>query len=186
MPQYISLLRGINVGKSKRISKEELIKLHESLGFKNAQTFIQSGNVVFETSISSNKKISDLISKSFQENYGFDVPVVVLTSKELEKVLKKNPYQKEAVKDASKALIGFLSSQPDPAKLRSMNALKSPPNIFKADSSALYLFCPEGVGRAKLPNFEKTLGVGITFRNARVSEQILQIASDKKNEQGEK
>lgn len=176
MAVYISFLRGINVGKSKRISKETLGALFSSAGFENPRVFIQSGNVIFDSSPGSVRSIAAKISAMFKRDLDFDVPVVVMKSAELASLLKRNPFAKQVRKDPSKVLIGFFDSKPDKSRVSAVNKLKSLPNLFEVVGEAIYLYCPEGVGRAKLPKFEKELGVAITFRNARVCEEVLKLA----------
>ena len=93
MSTYISLLRGINVSGQKKILMADLKSLYEELGFTNVQTYIQSGNVVFEYQASSSEKLEQMIFDKIKAHYGFEVPNLILTSNEIEEALKSNPYQ---------------------------------------------------------------------------------------------
>ncbi len=73
MQTYISILRGINLGGHHSIKMEDLKQLLGTIGLKNAQTYIQSGNIVFQYKKSSPEKLSQLISAKIMEAYNFDV-----------------------------------------------------------------------------------------------------------------
>lgn len=174
MKKYLALLRGINVGKSKRISKGDLADLFESLGFEDVSVFIQSGNVVFKAAGTSSA-LAEAITSQFKKQLSYDVPAVVLDASKFGKIVEANPFKKEAKIDASKVLIGFYNSSPTLDALKDLDSKPYAPNSFLSEKQATYLYCPDGVGRAKLPKFEKLLGTAITFRNARVCNELLKI-----------
>ena len=95
MATFISLLRGINVSGQKKIKMDELKKLYDSLGFKKVQTYIQSGNVVFECHDASIPKITERIKKKIKESFGFDVIVLIRTKEEFKKITRNNPFSKK-------------------------------------------------------------------------------------------
>ena len=84
---YIAMLRGINVSGQKKIKMANLKAHLEDIGFRNVQTYIQSGNVVFEYPDSSQKAIESQISEKLLKEYGWDVPVLVRNSREFEYIL---------------------------------------------------------------------------------------------------
>ena len=93
MSKLISILRGINVGGKRKILMADLRELYEKLGFKNPQTYIQSGNVLFD--YTGKKKIADIestIYKAIQKAYDFEVPVIVRTVKEITDAYNNNPF----------------------------------------------------------------------------------------------
>lgn len=108
MTTYISLLRGINVSGHKPVKMEALRKLYEELGYKNVSTYLQSGNVVF-TAKGNEKKLEHKISQQIELDFGFQVPVIVLTIDKLKKVIGNNPFLK---KDAAFLHVTFLSAKP--------------------------------------------------------------------------
>ncbi len=103
---YIALLRGINVSGQKIIKIDELRKLFESLGFKNVKTYIQSGNVIFNSQIESIDKIVKLIEKKIKEVFSFDVTVIIRNRDELGKIIQTNPFSK--TKPIEKLYVIFL------------------------------------------------------------------------------
>ena len=91
MQKYISILRGINVGGKRKILMSDLKELYQSLGFEDIQTYIQSGNVIFNSALDKNE-ISIQIEKAVFEKYGFEVPVIIRTKEELQKIQSSNPF----------------------------------------------------------------------------------------------
>jgi uncharacterized protein (DUF1697 family) len=83
MAQFISILRGINVGGHKKIRMADLKVLYRSLGFTNVVTYIQSGNVLFECATQNPTNLSEMIEQAIFEKYGFEVPVLVLTPQKM-------------------------------------------------------------------------------------------------------
>src|SRR5687768_12765274 len=92
METYISLLRGINVSGQKKILMKDLKELYESLGFKNVQTYIQNGNVLFQYKKETTAKLSSKIEKAIEPRYGFQVHMQNLTILEWNAVITANPF----------------------------------------------------------------------------------------------
>ena len=92
MNTYISFLRGINVGGHSKIKMKELIELYESLGLKNVKTYVQSGNVVFESNGNNINQIIKKIETGIQKQFGLDVKVMVRTPDEIKRIIKNNPF----------------------------------------------------------------------------------------------
>ena len=165
---YISMIRGINVGKQKRIEMQDLKDLYRSLGFNNVKTYIQSGNLIFQFTASNTSVLAKKIAQEIKKAYNFDVDVLVLTKNELKKVIDNNPFKD----DKSRLYITFLGD--NLLKNHDINAISNEINRVKDESedfliskTAVYLFCPNGYGRTKLSNnfFEKKLHVTATTRN---------------------
>ena len=93
------MLRGIKVRGQKKIKMDELKKLYESLGFKNVQTYIQSGNVIFDFSDTNISKLINKIEQKIKKSFSYDVPVLIRTKNDLQKLIANNPFTK---KDSSK------------------------------------------------------------------------------------
>jgi uncharacterized protein (DUF1697 family) len=109
MPVYISLLRGINVGPHKRMKMEKLRSSCEILGLKQVKTFIQSGNLIFETEKTSPAALSKKIEAQILSDFGFSVDVISRTKDEMGKIIRGNPLLKEKNIDPSKLHVAFLS-----------------------------------------------------------------------------
>ncbi len=174
MKTYISILRGINVGGHKKILMEDLKKLYESLGFKNVQTYIQSGNVIFGCSDTNILVLVSKIEQEIKKIFAFDVSVLIRTKNEFQKLIDHNPFPK---KDPSKLYVTFLSNTPSQSHIKEINILKDKSEEFVMDDKAIYLFLPNGYGRTKLTNnfFEKILNTSATTRNWNTINELLKI-----------
>src|SRR5580698_4844358 len=95
METVISILRGINVSGKNKIPMVELKALYEKSGFKNVTTYIQSGNVVFSSKESDLKELPSKIQQIVFKKFGFNVPVIVRTVDEMQKVVELNPLLKK-------------------------------------------------------------------------------------------
>ena len=88
MITYISLLRGVNVG-GRKILMDELKQLYESLNYKQVKTYIQSGNIIFESPNQEKKELEEEIEGKLYENYGFHIPIFIRTVEEFKKIIEK-------------------------------------------------------------------------------------------------
>ncbi|MCH7525008.1 MAG: DUF1697 domain-containing protein, partial [Bacteroidetes bacterium] len=98
MKTYIALLRGINVGGHKKVPMAELRELLSNSGFENVQTYIQSGNVILDSSEDSTQNIEDIIQKTIIAHFGFDVSIIVKSPKDLQRIFDACPFSEEKKK----------------------------------------------------------------------------------------
>ena len=154
---------------------EVLKKLYESLGFKNIQTYIQSGNVIFEGPDTKISKLINEIERKIKKSFGFDVLVLIRTKNDLQKLIDNNPFTK---KDTTKLLVTFLSDTPIQSPIDEIVKIKDPSEEFYIYGKAIYLFCPNGYGRSKLSNnfFERKLKLSATTRNWKTVNKLLELA----------
>jgi uncharacterized protein (DUF1697 family) len=173
------MLRGINVTGHNTIKMQDLRTVCNKLGYRNVQTYVQSGNIVFETTKGSPAQLSKQLSKAIRDAQGFDVPVFIRTVDEMKKIVSANPFLKERNIDTSKLHVTFLSEAPRAGSLENLGKIPAGPDRFHAVHNEIYLYCPDGYGRTKLSNamIEKTLSVGATTRNWRTSNTLLEMAS---------
>lgn len=173
---YIALLRGINVGSHNRIKMGDLRQLLESLGLKKVQTYLASGNIVFETDKDSKVELAETISTSIETSHGFKPAILLLTFKELQQATKTNPFPK-ATSEPKYLHFGFLASKPKDPDIQKLENLKKENERFELNGKVFYLHAPDGVGRSKLAaNSEKALGVPMTDRNFRTVTKIIKLA----------
>ena len=168
MAIYLSLLRGINIGGHKKIKMSELKVLYESLGFGQVTTYIQSGNVLFSAQTNETDDILSLrISEAIEDRFGFDVPVVIRTKEEMQKIVAQNPFSEEAEATPDKLVVMFLGSMPDTATLEKIQAKIDDNSRFAFIGNTLYFFYPDGYGQTKWHSnfFEKQLRTTVTARN---------------------
>jgi uncharacterized protein (DUF1697 family) len=167
MPKFLALLRGINVSGQKLIKMQDLNQLFLDNGFKNCETYIQSGNVIFDSKITSEEKISEQIKKIIQKKYKFDVENKVLNPKDISKIIQSNPYLKKKDFNEKAMYVSFLSAIPEKENVKALSAVKSADDSFEWNENVLYLYCPGGYGKTKLSNnvVENKLKLVATTRN---------------------
>lgn len=161
--KYACLLRGINVGGKNKLPMKELAALFAAAGCTDVETYIQSGNVVFEAPVPVAKQAPGAVSEAIQQQFGYRVPLILRSAAELEKVVAGNPFLAQGA--AEKELhIYFLADQPAAAEL---DARRSLPDEFVLQGREIYLRLPNGMGRSKLTNayFDSKLKTVCTARN---------------------
>ena len=169
--KYISLLRGINVSGQKKIIMKDLKALYESLGFKNVVTYIQSGNVIFDSDSDGDGSDEDVIAKiqsTITKQYGFDVPVQVREASYFENIIEACPFSElDLIEEGMRVMVTFLADVPSEENIVKLMAYVKEPERLVLVGKEVYLHCPNGYGTTKLNNnfIEKKLGVGATTRN---------------------
>lgn len=170
------MLRGINVGGHRKIRMDELKALYESLQFKNVNTYIQSGNVIFQSSILDCKQLEELLSTTIKERFNFDVPCIIKNIEDFQDIYENNTFFLQN-RDSQNLYTVFFSDLLDESVIN-----KIPNNygndLFIVYKSAIHLFCPNGYGKTKLTNtfFEKNLKVIATTRGWATVSQLYKIA----------
>lgn len=174
MPTFISILRGINVSGQKKIKMADLKNLYEDLGFKNVQTYIQSGNVVFEYKEVTISELQQMIFDTIHKHYGFEVPNLILSPIAIETALKKNPF-----KDIDKMYFTFLAETPTKENIEKLYTYSFDEEYYELIGKVVYFHCPNGAGRAKMSNnfFENKLKVMATSRNLNTTKKLLEMAN---------
>ncbi|MFI5236626.1 MAG: DUF1697 domain-containing protein [Ignavibacteriales bacterium] len=177
MITFIALLRGINITGHKIIKMADLKSLFEDLRFTNVQTYIQSGNVIFDSKNSDTKSIKTKLVKKIKAEYGFDVEVIIKTNTDLKNVLDNNPFIKKK-KDTERLYVTFLSEKPSPANAVKLNEINYSPEEFILDDNNIYLYFPSGYGKAKLNNnfFENKLKVSASTRNLNTISKLYELS----------
>ena len=176
MISYVALLRGINVGGHKKILMADLKVLFEKLNFKNVQTYIQSGNIIFQSNEEKIEVLESRIKDQIVVQYGFEVSVLVKTHSEIKNILNKCPFNEE-IKVNSYFIL--LSSIPDKKLVESMMATKYPNEEFQIIDSCVYIYYTNGYGKAKCGTnfFERKLKVSATARNYRTLKKLIELSS---------
>ena len=177
--KYIALIRGINIGRNKRIKMADLVKTLESLGFKNVKTYLQSGNVIFEHDSTDIWEIARSIERKIGETFSFSVDVIIRTKDELENTVKGNPFIKEPDIELDNLHVTFLSDIPDQKTVLNLDINKAENEKFEIIGREVYLYCPNGYARTKLKNdmFEKKLNTTATTRNWKTTNKLLELSS---------
>ena len=167
MSLYVTLLRGINVGGKKMLPMETLRGIYAGLGFSGVRTYLQSGNVVFESAEQDQAGLVKRIEAHIEQACGYSVPVFIRQAAELRRVLAGNPYLTGRREDPSKLHVTFLYQAPPEEVWSRLVAPGDTADEFAKGEMAVYLFCPNGYGKTRLSNsfFERKINLPVTTRN---------------------
>lgn len=178
MTTWIALLRGINVGGKNVLPMNELTQTLAKAGYVKVRTYIQSGNVVFQSSKPSADVLAAHISEAIFASHGLTLVVVVIRADELREAVDANPYR--TAEDDPKSLhLFFLGSVPSDACLEPLNGLKSETESFAIVGKVFYLHTPDGIARSKIARgVERALGVSATARNWRTVSKLKELAGE--------
>ncbi len=167
MATYIALLRGINMAGHKVIKMEDLRLCFESMRFKNVRTYIQSGNVVFESLEFGAHELAKKINKGLKKSFGHDVAIFLRTIEQFERIVNENPFQKIKVDSKSKPFVTFIGERLKPKPTLPIFSPKKDIEIISITNLELYSWGHEVKGQRGFPNsfIEKEFGVSATTRN---------------------
>ncbi len=177
--RYISLLRGINVSGQKKIKMSDLESLYVKLGFQNVLTYIQSGNVIFNSGIKDRAEIINIIENGITKKYKFHVPVTLRTRREISDIIKKCPFGSIDISlEGTRVLVTFLSARPPQDKLALIKKYVAASEELVPRGKEIYLYCPNGYGKSKLSNafLENMLGVVATTRNWKSLQKLYDLS----------
>jgi uncharacterized protein (DUF1697 family) len=175
---HIALLRGVNVGGNHKLPMKNLARIFEESGAENAKTFIQSGNVIFDSESENAKYIALQVRQKITAQFGFDTPVLIRTSEQMQSVCDGNPYIGEGLPE-SKLYVMFLADIPSKDQLALLDSSKFLPDSFTVAGQEIYLSLPVGAATTKLTNatFDRTLGTVSTSRNWRTVCSLAELAA---------
>ncbi|HEU0195063.1 MAG TPA: DUF1697 domain-containing protein, partial [Gaiellales bacterium] len=165
MARYVVLLRGINVGRAKRIGMADLRSLCEREGFEQVRSQGQSGNLILDSSLAA-RTVATRLAQAVQSELGMEVGVVVRTAAELRAVLKRNPFR-EIADPPRNSSVSFLDADPAADALEGIEPDEFAPEQFVLEGKELYLWLPRGQTDSPLRKAlsEKRLGTAVTNRN---------------------
>jgi uncharacterized protein (DUF1697 family) len=177
MQAIIAMLRGVNVGPHNRISMQALLTLCGSLRLENAQTYVQSGNLVFTSKERNLSALAKRIEDAFEKAFGFRARVVLRTAAEMQTVISKNPFAKRKEIEPGKLLVTFLSEELSAEARKQLEAAEAGPEEIQAQARELYIYFPNGMGRSKLPAvMDRVLKKTGTARNWNSVTKLLEMA----------
>ncbi len=175
MPKYIAFLRAINVG-GHTVKMDHLRQLFESLGFSNVETFIASGNVVFETTAKNADALERKIETELHKALGYEVPTFIRTLDEVAAIAEYKPFTDAEMKSATALNIAFLAEPLDAKAKRQVLALKTDIDTFHVHGREVYWLCRKKQSESTFSNavLEKTLGKPSTIRGANTIKKLVE------------
>jgi uncharacterized protein (DUF1697 family) len=177
MARYIVLLRGINLGSSRRVSMQDLRALLTGLGYTDVGTVLQSGNAVLTSPRRQPGKVCAEIEQAIGDELGMRVRCVVRTAAELAAVVEANPFPQHAA-DGARLMVTFASGRVTRAKLAGVEADRFAPDEFVPGDREIYLWLPKGVSGSRIPIdfWDKQTGLTTTTRNWNTVTTLLAMA----------
>ena len=179
MTRYVAFLRAINVAGQKLIKMKDLAQIFAAAGCKNVNTYIQSGNVIFDSKSTNSAALSKKIERTLQQALGYEVTIILRTIAELEALVRRDPFKKIKTGDQVMLFVVFLSNQTKPTPKLPLISIKENLELFEIKDGAAFI-----VSRRKqngwfgFPNafVEKELGVVGTTRNWNTVNKIVHFA----------
>jgi len=144
VPAFVALLRGVNVGKARRVPMSEFRSTLTGLGYTSVATLLNSGNAVFRASSGTPARHAASIAAALAAHLKLDVPVIVKSARELDAIVAECPI-KAGPSDHARLLVAFVQEPKALAGLASIGRLVSPPEEFAIGRQAVYLFCAAGI-----------------------------------------
>ncbi|HEY3928897.1 MAG TPA: DUF1697 domain-containing protein [Candidatus Koribacter sp.] len=182
MPVYVCMLRGVNVGGHGKIKMDALRALCGDIQLHGAQTYVQSGNVVFRSREANETKLAAKIQDAIEKEFGFAPPVMLRTTAEMRAVVKTNPFAKRKDVEPGKLLVDFLRELPGAELKAKIAALKPSPEELHLVGRELYIYFPDGQGRSKfVPGLDRVLKDTVTGRNWNSVTKLLEMAEALEN-----
>jgi uncharacterized protein (DUF1697 family) len=177
MTVFVSMLRAVNVGGSGQIKMEPLRQAYESLGLRDVRSLLQSGNVLFRSSVKNRDQLARRIMQEIERRFGLQVEVLIRTLPEFESIFERSPILSPRA-DLSKLLVMFLSKVPDARAQAALSKWHKGPEMLELRGPEVYLYYPDGVGRSKLSTavIERHLDTSGTARNWNTLTKLLEAA----------
>ena len=185
--RYVALLRGINVGGSTMIKMEELRATFEALGFENVKSYINSGNLAFDAGSVSSPHVSngpgeaeaaltDTIEKAIEKDFGKQIPVMVRSRQDVERVLANNPFDGEFESHKEMHVLFLKEEMPAEKRTQLLGAVPDGER-FEVLGREIYCHLPMGVADSLLGKsyIEKKLKLAATGRNWRTVHKLAEL-----------
>jgi uncharacterized protein (DUF1697 family) len=168
MPKYIAFLRAINVG-GHTVKMDYLRNLFTGLGFRNVETFIASGNVIFDSAAKSSRALEKKIESCLLTALGYEVATFIRSTAELADIAQHKPFSDSELSAAAHALyIGFMASEPSDTAKKKLLSLTTKVDDFRLNGREVYWLCRTKFSDSQISGalLAKTLGMPATLRNS--------------------
>lgn len=165
MPRLIAFLRAVNVG-GRSVKMDVLREIFEGLGFQKVQTFIASGNVIFDAKLQPSPSVTRKIETRLLGELGFEVDTFLRTADEVRAAASMRPFAAAAIDAAGAFSVGFLREALDRDQIAKLKALETPVDSFATEGREIYWLCRKKQSESEFSNslFEKKVGARATFR----------------------
>jgi uncharacterized protein (DUF1697 family) len=174
MPKYVAFLRAINVG-GHTVKMDVLRRLFEALEFSNVETFIASGNVIFDSPSKSAKTLEKQIESYLQETLGYQVATFIRTTAEVAAIADYKPFlDAELEAEGNTLYIGFLADKPGDEAQHKLLSLKTEADDFHISGRQFYWLCRKKLSESEVTGAQiaKALKMQTTLRNSTTVRKI--------------
>jgi uncharacterized protein (DUF1697 family) len=176
MKRWIGLFRGINVVGNNLLPMASLVRHLEAMKLKNVKTYIQSGNVVFDTTAKNLTSLTNSIVAKIADEHGFSPRLLLISPEALQQAIDCNPFP-HACPEHKSLHFFFLDKPATNPNTKALESAKAESESYLLIDRVFYLHTPDGFGRSKLASrVEKHLGVAATARNYRTVEKLMALA----------
>jgi uncharacterized protein (DUF1697 family) len=174
--RYVALLRGINVGGNNMIKMETLRATLSALGFENVKSYINSGNLIFDTSKTDDGKLAKKIHDAILKEFGFDISVMVRSRAEITEIIKGNPYEGQFENDKD-VHVFFLGSELTADQKKRLLELINDNELIAIDGRTIYYGLRISIIDSLLGKgfIDKKLKIPATARNWRTVKKIADL-----------
>ncbi len=178
MPVVVSMLRGVNLGPHNRIKMDALRALYESLGLRDVQSYVQSGNILYRTSKRDLEAVARQVEEAMLERHGIRTAIVQRSCEDLRGVVERNPFAGREGIDPARLGVTFLREDPGQAARDQAAALAVGPEEMHLTGREMYVYYVNGFARTKFPGvaIEKTLKTTGTTRNWNSVTKLLELS----------
>ena len=174
--RYVALLRGVNVSGRNKLP---MALLRDALGktsFYGVTTYIQSGNIVFNSDFDT-EQCKRIFEDLLKAEFDLEIPAIVKKQSIIYEIIKANPYKSRTIENLKYMSFGFFKDVPDQEKVDAVTAFSTDVETFNIVNDVMYFYCGVGFGKTKLTNafFEKKLGVVSTMRNYNTTLKLTEL-----------
>lgn len=183
MTTYIALLRGINVGGKNMIKMARLKEMLEVMGLNQVKTYIQSGNVLFQSN-EEEQQLRQRIEHEIEAVFGFPVIVTLRTTEELERIIENCPFSDEEVAEAESTSVGeslyvaLLTEEPVSEATRRLDVYANDNEKYHISGREVYLLFANSVRNSKIASNLYKLDVQTTVRNWKTINKLVVMARE--------
>lgn len=174
--RYVALLRGVNVSGKNKLPMAHLREALEETPFYSFTTYIQSGNIIFNTDLDITQS-EQIIGGLLKSEFDLEVPVIVKKQDAIIDILKANPFKMRTIENSKFMSFGFFNKIPVMEKIDDVMSFSTEIESFEVVDDIIYFYCGVGFGKTKMTNtwFEKKLGVTSTMRNYNTTLKLTEL-----------
>ncbi len=178
MTTCVALLRAVNLGGHRMVSMSDLRALVADLGFADAKTLLQSGNLVFGAKSRSTTDVEQMLERAARDRFAIEVDFFVRTAAEWDELMGANPFRTQSRDDPARLLVMFLKKPVDTGQVKALQGAIKGREVVRARGRHAYIVYPDGQGRSKLTMalIERHLGTRATGRNWNTVVKIATLA----------